>query len=95
MYTFLSTCFYARTFDEDTLISDAIPIYQYKKQRYGDFLLSNDKPESTINQAEYISKPSDSFQRWQRQKPTSIEYENDDEIFLSHSNKGLSRRVRP
>jgi hypothetical protein len=53
-------------------------------------------------------KPSETFQKWRNQSSqnqeelnsdlsnlTSSETQNDDEIFVSHSDGGLSRRVRP
>jgi hypothetical protein len=90
-------CFYTETFDEDTLLSDTIPIHhsiKNQRQRYGDFLSSNND-ESIIKLPLCKSKPSEYFQNWQKQESNSISYQNDDEIFISHSNDGLSRRVRP
>jgi hypothetical protein len=96
----LST-FYTRPFDDDTLISEATPIYdsiKHKRQRYGDFLLSNNDiitPETSIKFPVYKSKPSEYFQNYRKQEITSRQYDNDDEIFISHSNNGLSRQMKP
>jgi hypothetical protein len=89
-------CFYTQTFNEDTLVSNTIPIHHSinsERQRYGDFLLSNNDliiPESKISISSYKFKPSKYFQNRRKQELT---YENDDEICISHSNNGLSRRI--
>ncbi|CAF3976038.1 unnamed protein product, partial [Rotaria sp. Silwood2] len=94
-------CFYAQTCEDDTFLSNTIPIHysiQREKQRYGDFLtLNNDKitPQSMIKLSSYSSKPSESFQRWKKHKSISNQYQNDDEIFISHSTNGLCRQVTP
>ncbi len=90
-------CFYTQTFDDDTLISDTIPIHhsiKNERQRYGDFLASNND-EITMKLSACKSKPSEYFQNWRKQESTSISDQNDDEMFISHSNDGLSRRVKP
>jgi hypothetical protein len=85
--------------------------YEIERQRYGDFSSLDDDdppmPESTTNPIQHISsghKPSETFQRWRNQSNrndlnlsthTSLENQNDDEIIISHSDGGLSRRVRP
>ncbi|CAF1325256.1 unnamed protein product [Adineta steineri] len=95
--------FYTRTFDEDTLISESLPIehsIKHEKYRYGDFLLSNNDvfvTESNIQHPTYKSKsPSDYFQHWPKQESISIQDNNDDddEIFICHSKNGLSRRMK-
>jgi hypothetical protein len=90
-------CFYTRTLDEDTLLSDAIPIdhsINNKQQRYGDFLPSNND-ELTIKLPLRKTKPSEYFQNYQKQDFISKkQHQNDDEILISHSIDGLSRRVR-
>ena len=65
------------------------------------------QPESTTNPIQHVSsrpKPSETFQRWRNQSnrdernlstQTSLENQNDDEIIISYSDGGLSRRVRP
>ncbi|CAF3698084.1 unnamed protein product [Rotaria sp. Silwood1] len=95
-------CFYTQTFDDDTFLSNTIPIHysiqHEKKKRYGDFLISNNdiiKPESIIKLSSYNSKPSESFQRWKKSKSISNQYQNDDEILISHSTNGLCRQVIP
>jgi hypothetical protein len=83
--------------DEDTLLSDEIPIQhsiKTEQQRYGDFLLSNNN-ESMIKSPLYKSKPSEYFQNWRKQESNSVLYQNDDEIFISHSTNGLSRQIKP
>jgi hypothetical protein len=85
--------------------------YEIERQRYGDFSSLDDDdspvPESTTNPIQHVStrsKPSETFQRWRNQSnrddhnlstQTSLENQNDDEIIISHSDGGLSRRVRP
>ena len=68
-------------------------------------LLSSAQEQELLNR----SKPSESFQRWRHQSgldhdesnstlPSSIstgENQNDDELFISHTDGGLSRQVRP
>ncbi|CAF4016640.1 unnamed protein product, partial [Adineta steineri] len=94
--------FYTRTFDEDTLISESLPIehsIKHEKYRYGDFLLSNNDvfvTESNIQHPIHKSKPpSEYFQHWPKQESISIQDDNDDdEIFICHSKNGLSRRMK-
>ncbi|CAF1255799.1 unnamed protein product [Adineta steineri] len=94
--------FYTRTFDEDTLISESLPIehsIKHEKYRYGDFLLSNNDvfvTESNIQHPIHKSKPpSEYFQHWPKQESISIQDDNDDdEIFICHSTNGLSRRMK-
>ena len=61
------------------------------------------------SQSSHRHKPSETFQRWRNQSnhgrqelrsnlsnvATSPENQNDDEIFIYHTDGGLSRRVRP
>jgi hypothetical protein len=65
--------------------------------------LLSSNPEQQVS---YRPKPSETFQRWRNQSnlsrenstlsnQSSIENQNDDEILISHSDGGLSRRVRP
>jgi hypothetical protein len=85
--------------------------YEIERQRYGDFssLDDDDSPmpvltTNPVQQVSYRHKPSETFQRLRNQSnrddlnlsnQTSIENQNDDEIIISHSDGGLSRRVRP
>jgi hypothetical protein len=73
--------------DDDTLLSHVIPIdhsISTKQQRYGDFLPSNNN-ELIIHKM----KPSEYF----RHSISKKSHQNDDEILISHSTDGLSRRV--
>jgi hypothetical protein len=62
--------------------------------------LLSSSPEQQVS---HRQKPSEAFQRWRNQSNrdreesnrTSIDNQNDDEIIISHSDGGLSRRVRP
>ena len=91
-------CFYARALDDDTYVSAALPIS--RQQRYGDFALSNEDslvPRSCHHPDEQTTrrlKPSESFQRWRRPQLPSTDYSINDEVFVSHSDNGLSRRVK-
>ena len=86
--------FYTQTFDEDTLLSAAIPnqhsMKSKQQQRYGDFHPSN-IVESTLKCPSSKLKPSNYFQK----SISTFSESNDDEILISHSSTGLSRRVRP
>ena len=114
-------CSYARALNEDTFVSDLLPIEpatppkveyitETEAQRYGDFSSLHEHappPESTRNRPLQLSnreqelyaqpKPSETFHRWRNQ--SSLERQEskltDDEIFVSHSDGGLSRRVKP
>ena len=91
-------CFYARPLNEDTYVSHATPIPH--PHRYGDFSVSN--PDSLVarsfnhpeEQVPHRLKPSESFQRWRKPELRSTEYSVNDEIFVSHSDNGLCRRVK-
>ena len=80
-------------------------LYENDQQRYGDFTLldetspepeNTNEPLRTTNQIEQ-NRPSQNFQRWRNQTNRERDNQNtiDDEIVISHSNSGLSRRVRP
>lgn len=85
--------FYTQTFDDDTLLSTAIPnqhSMKSKQQRYGDFHPSN-LDDSTLNCPSSKFKPSNYFQK----SISNFSESNDDEIIITHSSTGLSRHVRP
>ena len=86
-------CFYARALNEDTLISDALPIDP--QRRYGDFLFSADDAAPTHSESIVPVEPTLSS-LWKSRRPvaSSTERDDDDEILLSHSDNGLSRHVR-
>ena len=84
-------CFYARALNEDTLISDALPIDP--PRRYGDFLFSADDAAAARSESTVPAEPTlSSLWKWRR--PVASSTEDDDEILLSHSDNGLSRHVR-
>ena len=88
-------CFFTQPIDDETLLSDSIPIQQslpIHYQRYGDFLSNN---TDTFTK-EYLGnqfKPSRFFQNSRRQQFNNSD--DDDEVLISHSMSGLSRRLRP
>ena len=122
-------CSYARALNEDTFVSDLLPIdpapttkvecvTETETRRYGDFASLHEHsplPETTVNRPLQRAhrdpkvfspaKPSETFHRWRNQSglerqdsnstATAMESSNDDEIFVSHSDGGLSRRVQP
>ncbi|CAM4896984.1 unnamed protein product [Rotaria socialis] len=94
-------CFYAETLDDDTLLSNSVPnksSVPHQKPRYGDFSKSDHEiitPESMTKLPSCKSKPSDTFRRWRKPQSITNQFDNDDEVFISHSANGLCRQVTP
>ncbi|CAF0835128.1 unnamed protein product [Adineta ricciae] len=91
-------CFYTRPYDEDTLVCEVIPMHHSirdHESRYGDFSTMNNDiilTEPVVHYASQKLKPSDCFQRSRHQESTPAAYDND-EILITHSPNGLSRRM--
>ena len=86
--------FYTQTFDDDTLLSNVIPnqhSMKSKQQRYGDFHPSTNNDPSIANRPSSQIKPSAYFQN----SRFNFSHQTDDELLISHSSNGLSRRVGP